>query len=189
MGSWYRGPSAPHVWLAQVWLDSPGDFHLRFIDITPGPALPRLIRGYHRVSRVLEMARGVAARRTVATADVAAGQAEAQVDPAHARFQALLTPRGARGHRLDADLVLTDHHGPPVQDSMPPWRACRPPPGDPGFASCKSRVTFGSPLRFGEAGARRGPDPGGPARDRAARRHARQGGRPRAGSAAPNAVC
>jgi hypothetical protein len=63
------------------------------------------------------MARGVAARGAIATADVTAAQAEAQVDPAHAGFQALFTPRCAGGHRVEAPSMLTNHHAPPESHS------------------------------------------------------------------------
>ena len=49
---------------------------------------------------------------TVATANVAAGQAKTQVYPAHAGFQALLTPRRAGGNRFESQLMFTNHRAP-----------------------------------------------------------------------------
>ena len=71
--------------------------HLRLIDVAPGPALAGLEGRDHRVGRVVEMLRGVAARRAVAAADVAAGQAEAQMDPGRAQLSGTLhTPSPGR---------------------------------------------------------------------------------------------
>lgn len=50
--------------------------------------------------RVLEVARGVAIRRAVATAHVTAGQAQAQMYPGAASFQTFFTTGRARWLRL-----------------------------------------------------------------------------------------
>ena len=64
--------------------------------------------------RVLKMFRGVTVRRTVATADVAATQAQTQMDPGRAGFQAFFTTlRRARGDGFEIRRVLTFHCGLP----------------------------------------------------------------------------
>ena len=84
---------------------------LRLIDVAPGPPLAGLERRDHRVARVVEMLRGVAARRAVAAADVTAGQAEAEVDPGRTQSSGTLhTPSPGR-NRVEIDHVLTTHDG------------------------------------------------------------------------------
>ena len=56
------------------------------------------------------MARGVAARRAVTTADVAATQAEAQVDPAHARTAGTLHTSGVRGGTGSSPASCSQNH-------------------------------------------------------------------------------
>ena len=55
---------------------------------------------------VLEVVRGVPIRRTVAAADVSAGQAQPQVNPSAPHLQALLAALGLWWLRLDVTDVL-----------------------------------------------------------------------------------
>jgi hypothetical protein len=57
-----------------------------FIDVTPGPPFAMLEGCDHGMASVMEMSRGVAARRTIAAADVATAQAEPEMNPSHAEF-------------------------------------------------------------------------------------------------------
>jgi hypothetical protein len=82
-------------------------FH--FIDVTPGPPFAWLEGCDDGVARVMEMSRGVAARRTVATADVATAQAEPEMDPRRAQFQALFTPKSVRRNGIHTGQVVTAH--------------------------------------------------------------------------------
>jgi hypothetical protein len=86
---------------------------LDLVEVTPGPALTGLEGRHNRMAGVLEMVCGVAAGRAVATADVAARQTETEMNPALAGSQALLTPEGARGNRLQTEDVFTYHKEPP----------------------------------------------------------------------------
>src|SRR5262245_15679814 len=63
--------------------------------------------------RFLEMLRGVLARRTIAAADVTAGEAEPQMKPAAAGLQALLATGGMRGRRGNALQVGAGHGNSP----------------------------------------------------------------------------
>ncbi len=71
------------------------------VDVAPAPALPRLIRLDHRVPGGVEVLRRMPLRRAVAAADVAAGEAEAEVHPSSADTQAVLAARSARRHVAD----------------------------------------------------------------------------------------
>ena len=79
------------------------------VDVTPGPTLAGLVGSHQGVARVVEMLRRVPSRRAVAAADVAAAQAEPEVDPAQSRLQALLAARGPRGDWLGLEQVLARH--------------------------------------------------------------------------------
>jgi hypothetical protein len=60
--------------------------------------------------RLVEMSRGMAARRAVTTADVTAGEAETEMNPRCAEFQALfasLSPGGSRNETLQ---MVAAHH-------------------------------------------------------------------------------
>src|SRR4051794_26743932 len=83
------------------------EFHL--VGVAPGPALPRLEGRHDRVARLVEMLGGVAARRAVATADVAAAQTEPQVDPGLAHLQTLLAPPRAGRDRFETGRVWALH--------------------------------------------------------------------------------
>ena len=84
-----------------------------FINVTPGPPFTRLEGCDHGVARVMEMSRGVTARRTVATADVTTAQAEPEMNPRRAQFQALFTPKSVRRNRINIGQVMTAHGRPP----------------------------------------------------------------------------
>ncbi len=71
------------------------------IDITPPPMFARLVPGNDRVLRLMEVFCRMFVLGTVATADMTAGQARAEMDPAIAHLQALLA---TIGRRLDAGI-------------------------------------------------------------------------------------
>ena len=62
--------------------------------------------------RVMEMPRGMLARRAVAAADMAAGQAQAEVNPGRAQSQALFAPRRARRKWSQPNQMVTRHEIP-----------------------------------------------------------------------------
>ena len=98
----------------QVGLEFLRHVNLDLIDVAPGPALAGLEGRGDRVLRRVGVARRVAARRAVATADVAAAQAEPQVDPGRAEPQALLAPiRGPGWDRFETFLMFADHRSSP----------------------------------------------------------------------------
>jgi hypothetical protein len=70
------------------------DFHL--IYIAPAPIFAGLERFHDRVLGEMKMLGGVGVLRRIATADVAAFQAQAQVDPGVAHFQAFLAAVSVR---------------------------------------------------------------------------------------------
>jgi hypothetical protein len=117
--SWWDLSSASGLqeWDELRWY---GQFHL--IDVAPGPPLGGLERGNHGVALLVKVLRGVAARRAVATADVTTGQAGPQMDPGHSPSQALFTPLGAGGNRIEIDHVFTVHFGPPGKATLPLFR-------------------------------------------------------------------
>jgi hypothetical protein len=102
---------------AEVRQGLPRQVHLRLIDVAPGPALARLEGRHYWVVYVVEMLSSVAVRRTVTTADVTATQAETQMDPGRACFQALFTPlRRSGGDRVEVGFVFANHDGPPGKE-------------------------------------------------------------------------
>src|SRR5262249_47369907 len=74
------------------------------IDVAPAPVLAGLEAADDRMMRRVEVFCGVLVRRIVTAADVAAGQAEAQMNPVCADLQALLTAVG-RARLVRIDLV------------------------------------------------------------------------------------
>jgi hypothetical protein len=97
-------PLAAHEFplLPQGLCDPSWHVELHLIDVTPGPPLAALKRGHYRMSRAFEMFGGMAIGRAVATADVAAGQAETQMHPRRSTLQAFLTSRRAGRHGLNS---------------------------------------------------------------------------------------
>jgi hypothetical protein len=81
------------------------DEHL--VHVAPPPNLSGLERPDYRVLSGVEVLRGVFISRLVAAADVAAGEALAQVHPGVAHLEALLAALGARGKVLDLTQVCT----------------------------------------------------------------------------------
>ena len=67
-----------------------GNHHRDLVGEAPGPVLARLERANQRVLDALGVCRGVAVRRVVATADMAALEADAEVKPLAANGQAVL---------------------------------------------------------------------------------------------------
>src|SRR4029077_9101373 len=82
---------------------------------TPPPVLPGLERSDDRMVGGVKVLRGVAVLLVIATADVSARQAKAQVHPGVAHFQTLLAPVSRGGHLTDLVHVLTSRrHMSPV---------------------------------------------------------------------------
>ena len=75
-----------------------GEVEHDLVDVTPAPAFGWIIAFDDRVARAMEVLRGVAVRRVVATADMAAGPAETQMDLWRTDFQAFLAAERARCH-------------------------------------------------------------------------------------------
>jgi len=71
------------------------------VDVTPSPAFRRVIAFDDRMASSVKVLGGVTVRRVVATADMTAGPAEAQMDPWRTDRQALLTAEGAWRHVTD----------------------------------------------------------------------------------------
>ena len=101
------GPPLPQVRLA---LRRHVEF--RFIDVTPRPALGGFERCNDRMTGCVEVVRGMLARRTVATANVTAHQAKAEVNPRLAGTQTLFTARRARRNRPKFIRVCALHDEP-----------------------------------------------------------------------------
>src|SRR3954447_3739273 len=81
------------------------------VQVAPAPLLARLGRAHDRVVRLVEVRRGVAVRRVVATADLAAFAAQPQVHPRRADLEALLAPLDAlRQLALDGVEVCACRH-------------------------------------------------------------------------------
>ena len=66
-----------------------------FIDVTPAPTLRRIVAFDDRMAGRVKVFGRMPVRRVIATADVAAGPAQPQVDPAGADLQAFFAPAGA----------------------------------------------------------------------------------------------
>src|SRR5262249_53140961 len=79
----------------------PLDLEHEVVDVAPEPRLARFERAHDRVGRRVEVLGGVAVRRAVAAADVAARLAHAQVDPPPTDREAVLATVGVRRDRLD----------------------------------------------------------------------------------------
>jgi hypothetical protein len=104
--------------VAQVRHRARRNWQLDFIDVAPGPAFAWLEGRDHGVARLMEMSRGVAPRRTIATADVTTAQTEPQMNPRRAQFQALFTPWSAGRSRFDTPQMLTVHDDPPEKQPV-----------------------------------------------------------------------
>src|SRR5439155_17763775 len=70
--------------------------HPHLIDIAPQPVLSRFIRSDQRVPGGVEMLGGVLVLRLVAAADMAAAEAQPEMDPWVTGLQALLAAIGVR---------------------------------------------------------------------------------------------
>src|ERR1700691_5613531 len=82
------------------------------VNVTPSPAFGWVIAFDDRVPRLVEMFRGMAVRRIVATADMAAGPAQAQMQPRRPDFQTLLAAESAGGYIADGVFMMAfvGHH-------------------------------------------------------------------------------
>lgn len=86
-----------------------------FVDVAPAPGLAGLERLHDRMFAAVKVFGGVFIFRGVATADMAALQAQPQVYPSVARLQALLATLGTRRDLLDLVQMLTLFHGTPLR--------------------------------------------------------------------------
>src|SRR5262249_39484754 len=83
----------------------------RLIDVTPAPALGRIVAFDDRMSGAVEMLGCVLVRRIIATADVTTGPAEPQMQPGAADLQAFLAAERAWRDVLDVgDMGAVLHH-------------------------------------------------------------------------------
>src|SRR5205085_3342802 len=108
---------------------------LDLVDVAPAPVLPRLGGLHDWVAARVEVLRGVLVAGGVATADVAARQAEPEVHPAVPGCQAFLAALRVGRHRPDLRDVWTGlpgHDGPPCHISLryscTNWMAIAPSP-------------------------------------------------------------
>ena len=99
--------------LPQVRHDRLRHLQVHLINVTPGPSLAGLEGGHHGMGLLLEVFRGVAVRRAVATADMTASQAETEMHPGRSHFQTFFTPLSASGNGLKSSHVWTGHNVPP----------------------------------------------------------------------------
>jgi hypothetical protein len=79
----------------RCWLAS--EINLDIVDEAPAPAFRRIVSLNDRMPGGVEVVPGVTMGRTVAAADMAAGSAQAEVNPLGADGQALGTAPRARG--------------------------------------------------------------------------------------------
>jgi hypothetical protein len=86
-----------------------------FVDVTPPPSFRWIIGFDDRVPGRAKMLCGVSIWRLIAATDMAAGPADAQMQPGVAQFQAFLTPRSARNDVTDLREMFTEY-----------WHAVRP---------------------------------------------------------------
>src|SRR5262245_46495729 len=70
----------------------PAENERELVDVAPGPVLSGFQRADDRVGARADMCCCVAVRRVVAAPDVAAGEADAQVEPSAARAEAVFAP-------------------------------------------------------------------------------------------------
>src|SRR4029077_10883021 len=82
-----------------------GEVEHHLVDVTPTPALGRVVAFDDRMTRIMKAPRGVAVWRLVATPDVAARPAQTQMQPFRAGLQTLLaTERAWRDHANIGDM-------------------------------------------------------------------------------------
>jgi hypothetical protein len=89
---------------------------LDLIDPAPTPRLIGFVRTHDWMSRLLEVSKGVPARRLITAAYVATGKAQAQMDPPTAARETLLATTTARLHRSESRHVAAA--GLPAQESV-----------------------------------------------------------------------
>jgi len=84
----------------------------KFVHIAPDPRLSRFNRADKRMFGAVEMLGGVLVLRRIAAAHVPARQAQAQMNPAIAKFDTLLAHMRVRGFDLDLIEVSALTHDP-----------------------------------------------------------------------------
>src|SRR5258706_15123227 len=92
------------------------ELHRDLVDITPAPVLAALERGDDRMLRRMVVLGRMLVLRVVATADVAAGPAQAKVHPGIADCEALLAAGGVRSvrHYELEMLAMRSHESTPL---------------------------------------------------------------------------
>ena len=91
----------------------PPALHEDLIDIAPAPILAWFERLDDRMIGGVEVLGGVLVLRGIAATNVATDQADAQMHPAVAQFQAFFTPRRTRCHvanLIQMTALLSSHH-------------------------------------------------------------------------------
>jgi hypothetical protein len=86
-----------------------GDQHRDLVDVAPGPVLAALERPDDRMAGSVSVGGRVPAGRVVATADVAAFQTDAHVQPRRAHGETLRAPVHLLGQLRDTDVVEMVH--------------------------------------------------------------------------------
>jgi hypothetical protein len=81
-----------------------------FVDITPTPTFGRIVAFDDRMSCRVKMRGGMAVRRVIATTDVTALSAEAQMNPLASDLEAVLASARARCDFLDRRTMRTRGH-------------------------------------------------------------------------------
>src|SRR5262245_55397918 len=99
---WARPPSSIIAWDRPLLRRLPfRQVEQHLVDIAPAPAFRRIIAFDHGMAGGVEMRSRMLVGRIVAAADMAAGPADAQVQPAAAGLEAFFTAERARRDILD----------------------------------------------------------------------------------------
>src|SRR4029077_2770118 len=102
-------------------LASDGDAERDLVDVAPAPVLTRLERADDRVTARVRVGGRVPVRRAVATADVAAGEADPEVQPFAADAEAVLATVDRGWELANCDLVEVGAGG--AHDTSAGWTA------------------------------------------------------------------
>jgi hypothetical protein len=103
---------------ARIAIDGSSELKLDLIDIAPSPVLARFQGPYDRVLDSMEVFRRMLVFGIIATADVSARHAKAEMDPRVAHFQAVLTSARARRDIVDLIEMRTFSHGRCIEKVM-----------------------------------------------------------------------
>src|SRR5258708_2392123 len=103
-------PEGPAAFLAKVRHRPFRQIDHSLVDVAPGPALVGFVGSYNGMRRMVGMTHRMLPRGAVAATDVAACQAEPQMNPCAAVAHALFaTLRRACRHRLKSFFMFADH--------------------------------------------------------------------------------